>query len=195
MPAVICSRDRLSSAEESSQQWKEAELGNTQEEIRTQPLPWVSQPHTELLTTLPHCGKGKHENPNTGQAAQGAGRYTRSGHGISQQEMLQIGMLQIPAALGHQEWGRALQKHIPSLGSSSLEPSLAQVTEPFLCKARAALFFPNNVIIRQLHSCLSSSLSIIQNVEELGSVAAPLPRGSVGRNTLPTSLACVFGRV
>lgn len=76
--------------------------------------------------------------------------------------------------------------------AAALSPLWRQVTEPLLCKARASLFFPNNVIIRQLHSCLSSSLSIIQNVEELGSVAAPLPGGSVRRNTplppVPVSL-------
>lgn len=72
--------------------------------------------------------------------------------------------------------------------AAALSPLLHQVTKLFLCKARAALFFPNNVIIWQLHSCLSSSLSIIQNVEELGSVAAPLPGGSVGRNTPPHPL-------
>lgn len=182
----------------SSQQCWGAEPGNAEVEIRTQPLPWVFQlraPHRPPQGPMRCVRRGTHENPDTRQLAQGFGRYVRSGHCISQQEMLKIGMLQIPAASRALRAGQGFLKTHSSTGKQ--QPwalSRRQVTKPFLCKARAALFFPNNVISGQWRSCLSSSLSITQNVEELGSTAAPPPRGSVVQRTPPRGLQRVWAR-
>lgn len=103
----------------SSRQWWGAQPGTTEAEIRTQPLPWVFQLRAPCRN--PQCPmrcvrRGTRENPDTRQLAQGFGRYVRSGHCLSRQEMLKIGMLQIPAASRAPSAGQGSPKTHSSTG-------------------------------------------------------------------------------